>query len=130
MLAKCHNLPFIFALNPEKNTSRLGQSTILEELVLYIKSRDLFHIKHLLSMTKKRASRGAALPSITIVGMDELAPAKEVFKLREYVTYVNYRVDDSPPDWDDLGESDDESDDESEWVGRKKSIVLAHVPIS
>jgi hypothetical protein len=113
MLAKCHNLPFIFALNPGKNTNVVLCPNLVE-LVFYVKSQDLFHIGHLLSMTKKRALRGATLPSITIVGMDELAPAEEVFRLKEYVTHVDYRVDDSPPDWDDLGESDDEGDEDSE----------------
>ena len=110
MLAKCHNLPFIFALNPEKKTSNVVLCPSLEEFVLYIKSRDLFCIKRLLNMTKKRALRGSVLPSITIVGMDQPAPAQEVFELKEYVTHVDYRVDDSPPDWDDPGESDDESE--------------------
>jgi len=111
ILTKCHNLPFILSLNPEKNTSGLVLCPNLEELVLYIKLRDQFHIGELVSMAKKRASRGAKLSSITIVGLGELAPGKEVFKLREHVTHVEYRVDDAPPDWDDLS---DESNDEGE----------------
>lgn len=83
----------------------------LEELVLYIKLPDQFHIGDLICMTKKRASRGVKLSSITVVGLGEFAPEKEVFKLREHVTHVECRVDDAPPDWDDVS---DESSDESE----------------
>jgi len=99
-LTGCHNLPFILALNPEKNSSKLVLCPDLEEIILYIESRDRFHIGHLLSMAKKRAVRGAKLSSITLVGLDELAPAREVFSLREHVTHVNYRADDTAPDWD------------------------------
>ena len=111
ILTKCHNLPFILSLNPEQNSSKLMLCPNLEEIVLYIKSQDQFHIKQLISMTRERASRDARLSSITIVGLGELVPGKEVFKLREHVTYVEYRVDDAPPDWDHLS---DESSDESE----------------
>ena len=110
-LTKCHNLAFIFALNPEKNSSGLVLCPDLEEIILYIKSRDHFHIGHLLSMAKKRSVRGAKLSSINIVGLNKLVPAKEVFGLREHVTHVDYRAGDTPPDWDYLP---DDSDDESE----------------
>ena len=111
ILTKCHNLPFILALNPEKNPSRLVLCPNLEELILYIKSQDNFHTKHLVSMAKKRASIDAKLSSITIVGLGELVPGKEVFRLREHVNHVHYRVDDEPPDWNYLpGESSDESE--------------------
>jgi hypothetical protein len=111
VLTKCNNLPFILALNPEEDHSELLRCPNLEELVLYVRSRDQFHIGHLISMAKERASRDAKLSSITIVGMGELAPGKEVFKLRGHVKHVHYRVDDAPPDWDDFP---DGSGDESE----------------
>ena len=110
-LTKCYNLPFILALNPERNPSKLVLCPNLEELVLYIKLRDQFHIEDLVSMTKKRALRGAKLSSITIVGLGELVSGARVFKLREHVTHVEYRIDDATPDWDHLS---DESSDESE----------------
>ena len=44
-------------------------------------------------------------------GLDELAPGK-VFKLREHVTRIEYRIDDTPPNWDDL--TNESSSDESE----------------
>ena len=59
-------------------------------------------------MVRERASRDIKLLSITIVGMDELVPGKEVFELREHIERVHYRVDDASPEWDDLpgGSSD------------------------
>jgi hypothetical protein len=109
MLTKCHNLPFILALNPEKNSSKLVLCPNLEELVLYIKSLDQFHIKPLISMAKKCALRNAKLSSITIIGLDKFTLAKEVLELREYVTHVDHRVNKAPFDWDDFpGESSDE----------------------
>ena len=111
ILTKCNNLPFIVALNPQENPSKLLLCPILEELVLYIKSRDQFHIEQFTSMAKERASKSAKLFSITIVGLDELAPVKKVFKLREHIEHVDYRIDDAPPDWDDLpGENSDENE--------------------
>ncbi|KAF9645560.1 hypothetical protein BDM02DRAFT_495875 [Thelephora ganbajun] len=74
ILTKCHNLPFILALNPKRNSSRLVLCPNLEEIVLYIKSRDQFHIKYLISMAKNRASRRTRFTSITIVGLGKLVP--------------------------------------------------------
>ena len=114
MLAECHNLPFILALSPEKNDSNFVLCPALEELILYIKTRDQFHIKPLTSMAKGRASRDAKLLSITIVGMDELLPGKEVFKLREHIKHVEYRVDDTLPNWNTIPGGGDDSNGESE----------------
>ena len=70
-------------------------------------------------MAKQRASRDAKLSLITIVGLDEPVPGTEVFKLREYVKHVEYRVDDALPnipyEGDDDGDNgDDNSNDESD----------------
>ena len=111
VLNKCHNLPFILALNPEGNSSKLLLCPNLEKLVLYVESRDQFHIDHLISMAKKRTLKDRKLSSVTIVGLGELVLGKEVFRLREHITCVEYRVDDAQPDWDD---PPDESGDESE----------------
>ena len=100
VLTECDNLPFILALNPDKNSSKLVLCPGLEELVLYVESQDQFQIRCLLRTTKERASRGMKLSSITIAGLGELVPAEGVFKLGEYVTRVAYRVDDVLPDWD------------------------------
>ena len=32
----------------------------------------------------------------------QLSSGKEVFELREHVTRTEYRIDDTPPNWDDL----------------------------
>lgn len=99
-LIKCRNLPFILALNPSKTPSNLVICPKLEELVLCIEECHELHVTEMLCMAEERASRGAKLSSITIVGIGKLVPGKEVFKLRKHVTRVDYRVDDAPPDWD------------------------------
>ena len=109
ILIKCDSPPFLCASNPEENT----QSTSvlcpnLEELVLYIEFQDDLRIEHLISMAKNRASAGAMLSSITIVGLDGLTPGMQAPELEEHVTRVMYRVDEVPPAWDHVpGESGD-----------------------
>ena len=61
-------------------------------------------------MAEERASRDAKLSSVTIVGLGELVPGKEAFKLRKYVGRVDYRVDDAPPDWDGNPSEGDETE--------------------
>ena len=99
ILTECHNKPFITALNPQENPSKRTLCPDLEELVLHAKSWDLFHVEHLVNMTKNRASRGAKrLSSITLVGLDGLSHKKEeTDKLEEHVNHVDYRVDNTPP---------------------------------
>lgn len=101
-LIKCHNPLFILALNPRSTPSNLVTCPKLEELVLYIEEWNEFYITDMLRMVEARASRDAKFSSITIVGLGKLVPAKEVFKLREHVTRVDYRVGGVPPDWDSL----------------------------
>jgi len=111
VLTKCNNLPFILALNPNEAPSNTILCPNLEELVLYIELQDQFCIEPLVSMAKGRASRDAKLSSIKIVGVGELVPGKEMFKLRAHVEHVHYWVDGKPPDWDELpGESNDKSE--------------------
>lgn len=102
VLSQCNNLPFIFALDPAKNPFETLLCPDLEEFVLYIRAREQFHTKHLINMAKNRASRGVKLSSVTVIGLGELAPRTEVFRLRDYVTHVEYRLDDASPAWDDL----------------------------
>ena len=101
-LTKCHNLPFILALDPKRTPSNLILCPKLEELTFYIEGRDSCHITAMLSMVEERALRGVKLSSITIVGLGDLVPGKEAFRLREYVTHVDYKVDDAAPNWDNL----------------------------
>lgn len=104
VLIKCNNQrPFILALDPAENPTELLLCPNLENFVLYIESLDQFRTDYLIDMAENRASRGAKLSSITIVGLNELALGKEVLKLKEHVTNVEYRVDDESPAWDDNG---------------------------
>jgi len=100
-LTQCNNLPFILALSPIQNPLQRALCPKLEELILYVKERGSFNIKELMSMAKARASVGKKLPLITIVGVGQLVPEMEVFKLRvkEYVAHVNYRVMEEQPKW-------------------------------
>jgi len=62
-------------------------------------------------MTKNRALGGTKLSSITIVGLGEPVPDREMFELREHVAHMECRVEDAPPTWDHIpGESGDESE--------------------
>ena len=110
VLAECCNFPFILALSPKKNASKLVLCPGLEELVLYVEERYPLYIKSLTFMAKARASRDAKLSLITIVSPDELAPGKEGFELREYVERVEYRVDNPPPSWDTIPDDDNKSE--------------------
>jgi hypothetical protein len=107
-LTRCNNLPFIIALNPARNPSGLAPCPNLEELILYVEGRNAFNIPDLISMVKERASKDAKLRLMTIVGLGELVPGKEAFKLKEHVTRVDYRVEERPPKWDSI--PDNESD--------------------
>ena len=99
-LNQCNNLPFIFALNPVQNPSKHTLCPKLREITIYVKDLKSFNITELMSMAKERASAGTKLSSITIVGLGELVPGENVFKLKEYVRRVYYRVEEKPPGWD------------------------------
>ena len=107
-LIQCNNRSFILALNPDKNPSKHILCPELEEIVLYVEDRESFNITELMSMAKERASRDVKLLSITIVGLGELVPAREVFKLREYVAKVDYMVAEDPPEWDAIHKDGDD----------------------
>lgn len=107
-LIDCNNLPFIVALNPEEEPFGVTPCPNLEELVLYVRSRDQFHAKSLVDMARSRASRGKRLSSVTIICLGELTPEKGVFDLKGHVGYMEYRVGDAPTWGDFFGEEDDE----------------------
>jgi len=98
-LIECNNLPFIHALNPEKNDSGNVACPRLEELILYIKKLDWFYASELKEMVSARAERCAKRPAITIVTLSEMLP-EEVFTLRQYFPRVEFKVDVEPPEWD------------------------------
>ena len=100
-LTDCHNATFIFALDPSKNSSRTLLCPALEELILYIKREEQFCLEELLVMTKERSSKDAGLLTIKIISTEIFASAAEVFKLRDHVMWVKYRLDDVVPAWDD-----------------------------
>ena len=100
-LTNCGNAPFIFALDPSKNPSRTLLCPALEELILYIRRGEQLCLKELLVMTKERASEGAMLSTIKIISTEAFASTMEVLKLRDHVTWVEYRLDYVVPAWDD-----------------------------
>jgi hypothetical protein len=95
-------LPFTHALDPEQNLPNIVLCSNIEELVLYFQDRSLLDVEHLIRMAKNRASRGAKLPSVTLVDMSSNGLKEEILELREHVTHVEYRVGDALPLWDDI----------------------------
>ena len=71
-----------------------------EALILSIEELYSIYITDMLDMAEGRALGGAKLSSIAIVGPGGVMPGKDVFKLRDYVTRVDYRVqlNDAPLD--------------------------------
>lgn len=114
-LIECNNLPFIYSLDPKKNKSDSVLCPSLEEVVLYIKKQDRFCLEELMEMASERNGRYTKLPSITIVSLDEMCPRKEVFKLRRYVSHVEYMLDVVSPEWDTISSDEDAGDGESDW---------------
>ena len=107
VLSNCDNLPFILALDPQRNPSNLIPCLKLEELILHISSDYLNPppAQSVFSMAKNRASRGAKLTSITLVDREWWSREK-VPKLEEYVTHVEFGFPKDTPDWDEIpGES-------------------------
>ena len=104
VLTDCFYLPFIRALDPDRNPSNLVLCINMQELVLYIMCLDHSYVQHVFNMAKNRDSRGAKLWSVTIVDLTDRGPRepKEMSKLREHVTHVEYRGDDTLPPWDDI----------------------------
>jgi hypothetical protein len=98
VLAECNNLPFLFALDPRVDSYEPLLCPNLEELVLYIEPSDQSDMEQLINMAENRAARGVKLPSVTIVGLDELELDGEVLLLKGFVPHVEYRVGDVPPD--------------------------------
>ena len=92
--------PFILALDPDRNPSKLALCPKLESLILYVEDREAFNIGELMEMAERRALEGAKLRSITVVSLGDTVSENEVFKLKKYVTHVEYEVGEDMPDWD------------------------------
>ena len=97
-LTHCHNSPFVSALNPKHNASGTVVCPKLEKIVLHITDRRQFYMNELLEMAKERASGGAKLSTVTIVGSQRCGP--EALELRDYVSHVEYVLHDVEPEWD------------------------------
>ena len=106
-LSQCDNLPFIDALDPDQYLLERVLCPKLEQLVLYVNELESFNIIELMRVAKARASGGMKLSSVTIVGLGELIPGEEVFKLEDYVTHMDYGVGENPPRWDSIPEGGD-----------------------
>ena len=99
-LIRVDYLRFVRALNPKNSETRTVLCPQLEELVLYFERRDLADAKELVEMASERAKKGSKLSSITIVSLGGYYRRKEVSSLKKYASRVEYRSEDSPPDWD------------------------------
>ena len=104
ILSGCTNLPFILALDPGQDPSGLVLCPNMEQLVVYTWTLDRLQLNLLINMTKNRASRGAKLSSIMIANLGGRKQRKDVFKLKDHVTHMEYRVGGAPPDWDDVAD--------------------------
>ena len=94
-----NSLPFLLALNPDWCPSKQILCPKLESAVLYVDDEEALNIRELVDTARERASRGAQLQSITVIGGDRLVPEEEVFKLREHVACVECRFEMKRPRW-------------------------------
>ena len=101
-LTRCNNLPFILALNPDQNSLKCVLCPKLEGIVLYVKGLESFNVEGLMGMAEERASAGMKLTSLTVIGLGELLPWWEVFKLKKYITHMDYKVGEKSPRWDEV----------------------------
>ena len=100
-LAQCTSGPFILTLNPKKNSSKTVLCPKLEQLTLYVTRPGQYRINKLLSMAKDRASRGAKLSVISIIGLGNIfVSAEEMSQLREHVSRVECKSGGVMPAWD------------------------------
>jgi len=102
ILTECHNLLFFAALNPEKTPRGVILCPWLTDLTLHIHLEKRFCLRELWEMAKARDSRGVRLESIVVVCTQQLVQPKEVFKLRQYVSLVQYNLEDEFPEWNNV----------------------------
>ena len=97
-LTGCHNVPPFVALNPEKTPGGVILGPWSTELTLHVRLEGRFCIRELCEMTRARASRRVGLQSVAVVCMQWMSP-REVFRLRQYVSNVQHKLEDVFPDW-------------------------------
>lgn len=81
-----------------------------EKRILYIEPQDQSPAEHLITVAgvaRKRALGDVKVPSVVIVSLSRLELEKVSHCKRG--VHVEYRVEKKAPNWDDLGESSDES---------------------
>ena len=98
-LTECHNILFFAALNPEKVSRGVILCPWLTDLTLHVHLEKRFSLAELWEMAKARDSRGVRLESVTVICTQQLVLPKEVFKLRQYVSQVQYKLEDGFPEW-------------------------------
>jgi len=99
-LMGCNNLPFIFALSPDRNPLNAVVCPELEGFILYIWEvfdRDL--ISDLAEMARARVSSGAKLSTIVTVCLSAPVSLKKLPLLRSYVSHVEHRATNKSPRW-------------------------------
>lgn len=114
-LTNCLDLPFVLALDPKQNSSGTILCPKLEELFLYTTDDDVFRVSGLLEMVKQRASSSVKLSTVTIISPQEFMPAKDVLKLKDYVSRVEYRLDNIIPEWNVIPTDVDTTGYKSDW---------------
>ena len=129
-LVDCDNIPFILALDPNHNTSNIVTCPKLEGLVLYICGLYEFCIDELFEMVKQRALRGVKLSTIVIIS-EGLDLEKAVLSLRQYVSHVEYKLDEWFPRWDLVPSEICELDDDNDWQAYSGVLlIISHLPLS
>jgi len=98
-LTECHNLLFFAALNPERAPRGVILCPWLTDITLHIHLEKRFCLVELWEMARARDSRGVKLESVMVVCTQQLVQPKEVFKLRHYVSLVQYKLEDEFPEW-------------------------------
>ena len=103
-LIQCEYIPFVHALNPNKNPDKVVLCPRLEEIVIYTCLRNPLYADELVDMAEERALRGAKLSAIKLVGVDIVAGSAEgvSLPLSERAKCVEYKFDGTWPEWDTL----------------------------
>jgi hypothetical protein len=68
------NLPFILALNPDRNPSKVVPCPKLEHLALHVRFEESFDKSELEDMARKRAWKGAKFKSVKVDGWSKVVP--------------------------------------------------------